>query len=138
VRKQSLIAVADDADEVRALLVEALHVEGYDVIEARDGRGLLELLQCEPDAIITDFDMPELNGIEALREIRCRTSSPVIFITGLSLLDVSPEALALGAVAVLPKPFELEALWRLLPASRKNQIAASTLSSSARSIGLSR
>ena len=113
-RKRPIVALADDNDELRDLLANALRQEGYDVVEASDGRALLELVDAHaPDFVITDFEMPVLSGIDVLRALR-DDPSLVILITGSPLFDLDAEARALGAIAVISKPFDIETLTRVL------------------------
>ena len=118
--ERTLVALADDNDELRDLLSRALRQDGYEVFTAADGRALLEIVDAHaPDVVIVDFEMPELNGIEVLRALEADAFVSVILITGLPLFDLDDEAYALGALAVLSKPFETETLTRAMSQPRR-------------------
>ena len=109
------ILVMDDDEGVRRGIGKVLVRAGHEVIEAPDGRVALALLKDEPpDLVICDLFMPEMDGVEVLRELRRDYPDlPVVAISGgayqgkVQLLDV---AKGLGAVAVLKKPFQLQQL----------------------------
>jgi DNA-binding response OmpR family regulator len=106
------IVVADDDDDVRALVASTLRSDGYDVIEARNGE---EVLRCmgtagrTPDAIVTDVCMPTLSGLSVLGALRADGwLTPVVLLT--ALRDVSRQAEHLGADVVVGKPFDTDDL----------------------------
>ena len=111
----SRILVVDDNAEFRRGLAKALRQHGYDVTEAGDGREAMVLLRGNPqDLVITDINMPEMDGIEVLNELRATgTPVPVIAISGGGRVPKAfllGNASILGAVETIEKPFELAAL----------------------------
>lgn len=71
------VIVADDDDDLRALVVETLRSDGYTVVEARDGAELLSMLSEtlddpieRPDVVLTDVLMPKLSGLGVLEQLR--------------------------------------------------------------------
>ncbi len=109
------IFLAEDDEDMRALLARALRSDGYEVVEARDGAELLELLGevssspwRRPDLIVTDVFMPGYSGLGVLGALR-RTSwnIPVFVITARRDADVAADAMRLGASKVFRKPFDL-------------------------------
>jgi len=112
------VFVCDDDDDMRLLVADAFRLDGYDVVEMRDGRETLEGISRAfqrpmelPDLIVMDLLMPYCSGLgilTALRRANWRT--PVIVITGFSHDSVIDKARDLGAAAVLRKPFSLEEL----------------------------
>jgi CheY-like chemotaxis protein len=65
------ILVVDDSTAVRQLIVSVLHREGYEVLEATDGReGLNTALREQPDVILCDIPMPVMDGWDVVREAR--------------------------------------------------------------------
>lgn len=110
---RTTVLVADDDDDLRAVVVETLRADGYTVVEARDGAELLSLLSdtlddpvSRPDVIITDVLMPRLSGLGVLEELkRARVRLPVLMMTGFAPASVAAVAKRLGAVGVLKKPF---------------------------------
>ncbi len=111
------ILVLDDDADVRQGISRFLRSLGHEVVEAADGRAALKGEGAfATDLIITDINMPEVDGIEVILALRERNPHlPVIAISGGgrvpkgSLLE---DAGALGAVSTLPKPFELAELRR--------------------------
>lgn len=111
------ILVIDDDDQVRDMLHQLLEMEGYDVIQASNGKQAVEIQYREAvDVIITDLIMPEKEGIETIRELK--ESFPDIKIIAMSGGGVvGPEAYlkiakGLGAEKVFVKPIEREKLLR--------------------------
>jgi len=95
------VLVVDDSREIRLLCRTLLRRDGYNVLEAEDGRRGLELAtELEPDLILLDLVLPEIDGFRVLEEIRAnqKTSSiPVIMLTALEDKDKIQRALELGA-----------------------------------------
>jgi len=106
------VLVADDDDGVRDFLRVFLTREGYRVEEARDGEEAVEkALALGIDLVMVDINMPRMNGIEALRNLkRTLRDCFVICITGESSRQELDAALRAGASACLRKPFDLEEL----------------------------
>ena len=112
------ILVAEDDDEVRRFLVALLRGDGYDVVEAEDGRALLEALarqleeRVDPiDLIISDLRMPDINGLEVLGCLqRAEWKTPFILVTAFGSESITNEALRRGAAAIFDKPFDVDRL----------------------------
>jgi two-component system cell cycle response regulator len=104
------ILVADDSLLIRAIVRNGLEEEGYQVIEADDGLSALE--QCRkraPDVVLLDVEMPGLDGLEVLRELKADPNLrniPVVFLTGRTSTDDIVAGLRGGAHDYLKKPFE--------------------------------
>jgi DNA-binding NtrC family response regulator len=108
------VLVVDDAEGIRAFLANLLELEGYEVDTAEDGRSALALLEggAAPDAILLDVMLPGIDGIETLRRIRALDQRvPVVMLSVVGKASTIVEAMQLGAVDYLNKPFE-EALLR--------------------------
>jgi DNA-binding response OmpR family regulator len=113
------VLLAEDDDEMRDILAEALRARGYHVIEASNGpelRDWLRRAQAEqgfeppPDLIISDVRMPGISGLEVLSWLRQRDwSTPVILITAFGDLDAHQEAERLGAT-MFDKPLAVDSL----------------------------
>jgi CheY-like chemotaxis protein len=108
------VLVADDNDDIRWLMVKALSGDGYDVIEARDGREVLEAVtgsRRAPDVIVLDVQMPEINGLALLAGLRSGGwMMPIIVITAYGAARLRNHAERMGATALFGKPFELHDL----------------------------
>ena len=106
------ILVVDDELSMREFISILLEREGYEVLTAADASTALERLSASPiDLVISDVQMPGLNGLELLARIR--TSSPdtaVLLVTAYSTAEQAVEAMKLGAYDYLAKPFKVEEL----------------------------
>lgn len=106
------ILVVDDEDNLRTMLAAALKFEGYDVVQAADGReGLRALKEHRPDLVVLDVMMPELDGFGVLKRMReMGDRTPVVFLTARDTSADAVQGLGLGADDYLSKPFALEEL----------------------------
>lgn len=108
------VLIADDDAVSRSLVVEALKVVGCQIIEAETGRQTIELAQKEkPDLVLMDHLMPEMNGYEAMKEIRKAPgleNVPFVMITGNYDIQILQEKEKLTRCAFLPKPYTVEQL----------------------------
>ena len=114
------ILVAEDDFEMRRLIAGALRRDGYDVVEARSGAELLDLLVTQRrhpagappvELVISDLRMPGRTGLEVLAQLReTDWSTPFILITAFGGADVRNRALQQGADAVFDKPFDIDEL----------------------------
>jgi two-component system KDP operon response regulator KdpE len=108
--------LADDDDDMRALIRVALERDGCEVVEARDGAELIDLLgaagrRAQPDVVVTDVQMPNFSGLGVLRALRQANSElPIILIAVDTSHAVNSDAKQWHATAVLKKPFRLEDL----------------------------
>jgi DNA-binding NtrC family response regulator len=106
--KEMRILVVDDEDSVRDVLSQVLEEGGFKVTEAANGSEALVQLEKTPfPLVITDIVMPEMTGIELLKNIKNRyPSTEVIIITSHASLGTAVEALRCGAYDYLFKPFK--------------------------------
>lgn len=116
------ILVVDDAGFMRMMIKNYLTKAGYEnVIEGEDGARAVELFKAEnPDLVIMDITMPNLDGIGALREIRSLDSNAkVVMCSAMGQEAMVMEAIKLGAKDFIVKPFKqdriLETVGKLLP-----------------------
>jgi DNA-binding NtrC family response regulator len=114
--KLKRILVVDDEENTRIALTRLLSREGYDVQTAANGLEALNTLRrSSADLIITDLNMPEMNGLAFLRELnREYPTSNVIMITAFGEVESYLEALNLGAFEYLNKPLRLEELRKVM------------------------
>lgn len=108
------VAVIDDDDDFRRALCLHLSDQGMDAIACAGGQVALEVLGTETvDVILLDWRMPDMNGLEVLRELRQRgLMTPIIFLTGLTDEVFEEAALAGGAVDFIDKTRKLSILVR--------------------------
>jgi CheY-like chemotaxis protein len=112
------VLVADDDEDMRSLVAETLRAEGYNVIEVCDGAELVDYLRRtleepidRPDVVVSDILMPNLSGLAVLDALRrAQWNVPVLLMTVLADDSVRTIARRLGAVGVLRKPFDSDAL----------------------------
>jgi|YNPNPStandDraft_1061719.scaffolds.fasta_scaffold49527_2 two-component system alkaline phosphatase synthesis response regulator PhoP/two-component system response regulator VicR len=111
--RKKILAVDDDKFIVMVIRVN-LEFEGYEVVEAYDGVQALEMIESEnPDLVVLDIMMPEMNGWDVLSRIRENPKTedlPVIMLTALAQDRDIEEATLRGADVYLTKPFEPEEL----------------------------
>ncbi|MFZ5968465.1 MAG: sigma-54-dependent transcriptional regulator [Bacillota bacterium] len=106
------ILIADDEKNMIWAMKKALKDEGYKFITASDGEEAIMLArEEEPDLILLDLRMPKKDGMEALKEIKgFLTKTPVIMITAHGTMESAIEAMKLGAIDYISKPFDIEEL----------------------------
>lgn len=106
------ILLAEDDDDMRRFLVNALQKAGYDVISFSNGRSAYERLQEEPfSLLLTDIVMPEMDGIELARKAtELDPDIKVMFITGFAAVALNPDSNAPRDAKILSKPFHLRQL----------------------------
>src|ERR1700680_628124 len=102
------ILVVDDEASILQTLRYNLEKNGYTVCTAGDGRTALTLAELEkPDLIVLDIMLPELDGIEVCREIRKRSTTPVLMLTAKDQEIDKVLALEIGADDYITKPFSI-------------------------------
>jgi UDP-3-O-acyl N-acetylglucosamine deacetylase len=110
------ILVVDDEAQIRNTLRGVLSDEGFDVVEAENGRVALDMLaQQEPRLAIVDIWMPEVDGIELVQRMRTQAPGvPIIVISGHGTIETAVRVIRDGAFDFLEKPFQLDALLRVV------------------------
>jgi len=117
------VLVVDDAAFVRRLIRKILVSEGYLVHEAVSGRDAVEKFQeIHPDLVTMDLNMPDMNGMDALREIRSKhPDAAVIVVSAVQSAATQSAAIEAGAAEYVVKPFQpnrmVEAVRRTLTPS---------------------
>jgi two-component system chemotaxis response regulator CheY len=111
------ILIVDDSKMVRAMVRGALEKESHQVFEACDGKDALGVLaSVNPDLIVTDINMPEMDGlslIQALRELPAHQCTPIMVLSNEAGDEVRNSARRVGATGWLDKPFHPEQLCQL-------------------------
>lgn len=115
-RDPSIVIVADDDAELRGLVGRTVRRLGHLVLEVTDGERLQHLVDAfdrdqRPALIISDVRMPRRDGLRVLAQLRTRDwYTPFILLTAFASPEVEDAARALGAAAVLSKPFSMDDL----------------------------
>jgi two-component system chemotaxis response regulator CheY len=108
------ILIVDDSASMRQLVSFALKDAGYEVIEAINGRDALNKLNGPKiDMVITDLNMPEMDGIELIKQLRTKTGlrfTPIVMLTTESQEAKKQEGKQAGASGWIVKPFRPEQL----------------------------
>ena len=114
--ERSKVLVVEDDERIRSLFEDALATLGYQVTTASTGAQAIELIQGRLfDTVLCDIRMPEMDGLEILREIKRHDPSvEVVMVTGYPAVNTAVEALKLGAYDYLAKPVRLEELQHLM------------------------
>lgn len=107
------ILIVDDSKAMRRIIQRSLRQAGFgghDITEAADGQAALQALSAEPaDLVLSDWNMPEMNGIELLRAVREQGNEvPFGFITTEGKAEMRTTAIEAGANFLLEKPFTPE------------------------------
>lgn len=109
------ILIVDDDAVVRQLLRIVLRQLNHEVVEAQNGREGLQQYRARPtDVVITDIQMPEMDGLEMIQEIRTNDPEAIIIAMSAGLPSSLDAAEALGAQCTFEKPFSLIALRNLV------------------------
>jgi DNA-binding NtrC family response regulator len=117
------ILVVDDDPHVPTVIRDILVYEGFEVEIAENGRRAVEFLKGgqDIDLIITDMKMPEVDGLELLREIHFwRGHLPVIVLTGYPTVRNGFQAITEGVCEYLAKPFQIKALLNVVKSALRN------------------
>jgi len=107
------VVIVEDNDDLRELLAVFLKMQGYAVIAAEDGEaGLQTILRQPPDLVITDIEMPKMDGLSMIRELRRwpQTSRVPVLVLTAYCGRVGDEAIEAGATRATYKPVQLDAL----------------------------
>ncbi|MBN2289131.1 MAG: response regulator [Candidatus Glassbacteria bacterium] len=110
----SRVLVVDDEDDIRSGLVFFLRKEGYESLEARNGREAMEVITLEkPDLVLLDLMMPEVNGLELCQQLKNNEETrllPVVMITAVHSQEEKIKAIDAGADDFLNKPINIAEL----------------------------
>lgn len=108
------ILIADDSRAMRMIVTRTMRqagFSGHEILEAENGREALELAESDsPDLILSDWNMPEMTGIDLLAGLRARgIGTPFCFVTSEGSQEMRDLATAAGAMGLISKPFTAEA-----------------------------
>ena len=104
------ILVADDEPDVLSLLRDYFEINGYEVITAENGTAVLDRIKMNPDIILLDINMPDMDGISVCRKIRDYVSCPILFLTARVEDSDKINGFASGGDDYIIKPFSIEEL----------------------------
>jgi two-component system chemotaxis response regulator CheY len=108
------VLTIDDSRTILAMLHHTLSNAGFEVLQAEDGQKGLEVLKAEKvDVVITDINMPVMDGIEFVRQVRATgqyNALPILFLTVETRQDKRDEGRAAGGTGWIVKPFDPEKL----------------------------
>jgi two-component system, OmpR family, KDP operon response regulator KdpE len=117
------VLVVDDEPPIRKLLRMGLSANGYQILEAANGKAALELLAQVPDLVILDLGLPDMQGHELLRTIRARNESlPIVVLSSRSDEAGKVDALDFGADDYVTKPFGMDELLARMRAALRHQL----------------
>jgi two-component system KDP operon response regulator KdpE len=117
------VLVVDDEPPIRKLLRLGLNAHGYQTLEAPNGKAALELVNQNPDLIILDLGLPDMQGHDLLRTIRARNETvPIVVLSSRGDEAGKVQALDLGADDYVTKPFGMDELLARLRAALRHQL----------------
>jgi two-component system KDP operon response regulator KdpE len=117
------VLVVDDEPPIRKLLRMGLETQGYQTMDASNAKVALELLADKPDLVILDLGLPDMQGLELLRQIRAaREDLPVVVLSSRGDEVAKVAALDQGADDYLTKPFGMEELLARIRAALRHQL----------------
>jgi two-component system KDP operon response regulator KdpE len=105
------VLLIEDEPEIRRFLRTTLPEQGYRIIEATSGQeGLIEASARNPDLVLLDLGLPDMEGVEIIRALRKWTAVPILVLTAREQEHTKVEALDLGADDYVTKPFSMNEL----------------------------
>ncbi len=120
---QLKVLIVDDEPPIRKLLRMGLGTEGYEILEAPNGRTALGLLEHKPDLIILDLGLPDIEGHELLEKIRARNERvPIVVLSSRGEEAGKVMALDLGADDYITKPFGMNELLARIRMALRHQL----------------
>ena len=126
IKNKYRILIADDEKEIRDILTLLLNGDGYELVQAENGKGALDKAAEDIDLYILDVNMPELSGFMAAAEIRKKYDAPIIFLTAYSGESDKVMGFTVGADDYIVKPFSnMELLMRVKAVLRRSQVTRS-------------
>ncbi len=112
-----VVLIADDMEEIRLMLKQAMLMNGYSVIEATNGIEAVEAArQRRPDLVLIDLNMPEMDGLKAIEEIRKIKGEqvPIVAMTAFDTYGMKEAAIQVGCNEYLSKPLNITQLESLV------------------------
>jgi two-component system KDP operon response regulator KdpE len=117
------VLVVDDEPPIRKLLRVGLTTQGYEILDAPNGKAALELIAQKPDLVILDLGLPDIDGLELLRRLREKNESvPIVVLSSRDAEAAKVQALDLGADDYVTKPFGMEELLARIRTALRHQL----------------
>ncbi len=117
------VLVIDDEPPIRKLLRMGLTTQGYEILDAPNGKTALELLKHKPDLVILDLGLPDMQGLELLTMIRARLEGvPIVVLSSRDDEAGKVDALDRGADDYVTKPFGMDELLARMRAALRHQL----------------
>ncbi len=117
------VLVVDDEPPIRKLLRMGLETQGYQTMDASNAKAALELMSDKPDLVILDLGLPDMQGLELLRQIRAaREDLPIVVLSSRGDEVAKVAALDQGADDYVTKPFGMEELLARIRAALRHQL----------------
>jgi two-component system, OmpR family, KDP operon response regulator KdpE len=117
------VLVVDDEPPIRKLLRMGLSTQGYEILDAPNGKTALELMARKPDLVILDLGLPDIQGLELLRRIReLNEAVPIVVLSSRGDETAKVQALDLGADDYVTKPFGMDELLARMRAALRHQL----------------
>ncbi len=112
-----VVLIADDMEEIRLMLKQTMLMNGYSVLEATNGIEAVEAArQRRPDLVLIDLNMPEMDGLKAIEEIRKIKGEqvPIVAMTAFDTYGMKEAAIQVGCNEYLSKPLNITQLESLV------------------------
>ena len=117
------VLVVDDEPPIRRLLRTGLGTQGYQTLDAPNAKAALDLMSDKPDLVILDLGLPDMQGLDLLRQIRAqREDVPIVVLSSRGDETAKVAALDLGADDYVTKPFGMEELLARIRAALRHQL----------------
>jgi two-component system, OmpR family, KDP operon response regulator KdpE len=117
------VLVIDDEPPIRKLLRMGLSTQGYEILDAPNGRTALGLMSQEPDIVILDLGLPDIQGHDLLRQLRARDERvPIVVLSSRGDEAGKVQALDLGADDYVTKPFGMDELLARMRAALRHRL----------------
>ncbi len=117
------VLIVDDEPPIRKLLRMGLSTQGYEILDAPNGKTALELLKQKPDLVILDLGLPDMQGLDLLSQIRSRLEGvPIVVLSSRDDEAGKVDALDRGADDYVTKPFGMEELLARMRAALRHQL----------------
>jgi two-component system KDP operon response regulator KdpE len=126
VESKPLILVVEDDKPIRNFICVSLNIQGYKCIDTESGKTAISLVSSHnPDMIIIDLGLPDMEGIDVIKQVRHVTKAAIIVVSARGLEREKVEALDGGADDYLTKPFSVEELLARIRVAFRHSLQAS-------------